>query len=89
MRIGFRDLFINAERVDGVEGNAEIINYAVNLAFLDLFKEGAVAGLGLGMPPNVTDNTVANREDPGTSLHFETFYQYPLTDHITLIPGII
>ena len=81
--------YINAERVDSIEANAEIINYAVNFAFLDLFKEGAVAGLGLGMPPKVTHNTVANREDPGTSLHFETFYQYPLTDHITLIPGII
>jgi hypothetical protein len=81
--------YINAERVDGIEGNADIINYAVNLAFPDLLKEGAVAGLGMGMPPKVTNNTIANREDTATSLHFEAFYQYPLTENITLIPGII
>ena len=81
--------YIDTKRVDGVEGNADIINYAINLAFLDLFKEGAIAGLGVGMPPKVVDNTVANREDPDTSLHFEVFYQYPLSDSIKLIPGAV
>ncbi len=81
--------YIDTKRLDGVEGNADIINYAVNLAFLDLLKEGDVAGLGFGMPPKVIDNTLANREDPDTSLHFEVFYQYPLTDNIKLIPGAI
>ncbi len=81
--------YMNAERVDGVNGNANIINYAVNLAFPDLFKEKAVGGIGFGMPPKVTNNTINSREDRGTGLHFEAFYQYPLTENITIIPGII
>ncbi|WP_414581918.1 iron uptake porin [Scytonema sp. PCC 10023] len=81
--------YINAVRVDSVEGNADIINYAINLAFPDLFKENAVAGLGFGMPPKVIYNTIDNREDSATGLHFEAFYQYPLTENITVIPGII
>ncbi|WP_272937108.1 hypothetical protein [Scytonema sp. HK-05] len=35
--------YLNAERVDGVEDNAEIMNYAINLAFPDMFKENAVS----------------------------------------------
>ncbi len=81
--------YINADRVDSVDGDADIINYAVNLAFPDLFKDNAVGGLGFGMPPKVINNTIDNREDKGTGLHFEAFYQYPLTENITVIPGII
>ncbi|MBD2210682.1 iron uptake porin [Nostoc linckia FACHB-104] len=81
--------YINAERVDGIAGNADIINYAVNFAFPDLFKANAVGGLGFGMPPKVINNTIASREDLGTGLHLEAFYQYPLTENITLIPGVM
>ena len=81
--------YINAKQIDGGQENAEIINYAITLAFPDLFKENAVFGLGFGMPPKVIHNTIDSRKDPGTSLHFEAFYQYPLTDNIKLIPGII
>ncbi|MCA1991305.1 MAG: iron uptake porin [Coleofasciculus sp. S288] len=81
--------YIDARRADGIEGQADIINYAVNLAFPDLLKTGAVGGLGFGMPPKVIDNVVAYREDTGTGLHFEAFYEYPLTDNIKVIPGII
>jgi hypothetical protein len=81
--------YTDARRADGIKGQADIINYAVNLAFPDLFKSGAVGGLGLGMPPKVIDNAIAAREDPGTGLHFEAFYEYPLTPKIKVIPGII
>lgn len=81
--------YMTANRVDGVGGNADIINYAVNLAFPDLFTKNAVGGIGLGMPPKTINNTVASRQDTGTGLHLEAFYQYPLTENITLIPGVI
>ena len=35
--------YVNAEWVDGVEDNAKIMNYAIHLAFLDMFKENAVS----------------------------------------------
>ncbi|MBD6616367.1 carbohydrate porin [Komarekiella sp. 'clone 1'] len=81
--------YTNAERVDGVQGNADIINYAVNFAFPDLFKKSAIGGLGFGMPPKVIHNAIAAREDTGTGLHFEAFYEYPLNNNIKLIPGAI
>jgi hypothetical protein len=81
--------YIDAKRSDGIRGQAEIINYAINLAFPDLLKTGAVGGLGFGMPPKVINNTIALRQDRGTGLHFEAFYEYPLTNNIKLIPGII
>lgn len=81
--------YIDARRSDGIRGQADIINYAVNLAFPNLLKTGAVGGLGFGMPPKVIDNTIASRQDQSTGLHFEAFYEYPLTNNIKIIPGII
>lgn len=81
--------YTDAKRVDGMKGQTDIINYAVNLAFPDLFQVGAVGGLGLGMPPKVIDNTMIGREDTDTGLHFEAFYEYPLNKNIKIIPGII
>lgn len=49
--------YTNADQVDGASGHADIINYAINLAFPDLFKAGAVGGIGFGMPPKVINNT--------------------------------
>ena len=89
--------YTDARRVDEINGQADIINYAVNLAFPDLFKAGAVGGLGFGMPPKVIHNAIASaglpsiatREDTGTGFHFEAFYEYPITNNIKVIPGLI
>jgi hypothetical protein len=81
--------YTDAKRADGINGQADIINYAVNLAFPNLFKVGAVGGLGFGMQPKVTHNTIATREDRDTGFHFEAFYEYPLQKKITVIPAII
>lgn len=81
--------YTEAKRVDPINGQAGIINYAVNLAFPDLFKVGAVGGLGFGMPPKAIHNTIAAREDTSTGFHFEAFYEYPLNQNYTVIPGII
>jgi|SRR5919199_431177 hypothetical protein len=81
--------YTEAKRVDQINGQADIINYAVNLAFPDLFKVGAVGGLGFGMPPKVIHNTIAAREDTSKGFHVEAFYEYPLNQNFTVIPGII
>lgn len=81
--------YTEAQRVDSINDQASIINYAFNLAFPDLFKVGAVGGLGFGMPPKVIHNTIAAREDTDTGFHFEAFYQYPLNQNFMVIPGII
>ncbi|MEK0182280.1 MAG: porin [Oscillatoriales cyanobacterium] len=71
-------------------GDQKIWNWAVTLAFPDLLKEGNVAGLLVGMEPRVTSST--NRtlpEDKDTSLHIEGFYQFKLSDNISITPGLI
>jgi hypothetical protein len=75
-------------------GDAEIWNYAVTLAFPDLGKQGNIAGIVVGMEPKVTSvsSSLANagiNKDPDTSYHIEGFYQYKLSDNISITPGII
>ena len=75
-------------------GDAEIWNYAVTLAFPDLGKAGNIGGIIVGMEPKVTSvsNSLSNagiNKDPDTSYHIEAFYQYKLTDNITITPGVV
>ncbi|MEH2412081.1 iron uptake porin [Nostoc sp.] len=75
-------------------GDAEIWNYAVTLAFPDLGKTGNIAGIVLGMEPKVTSvsGSLSNagiNKDPDTSYHIEGFYQYKLSDNISITPGVI
>ncbi|MFW6264128.1 MAG: iron uptake porin [Cyanobacteriota bacterium] len=65
--------------------DADIWNWAANVAFRDFGKEGAVLGLLGGMPPKVFESDRA--EDPDTSYMIEAQYRYPLTDNILLTPG--
>ncbi|MEG4226364.1 iron uptake porin [Microcoleus sp. N9_B2] len=80
-----------ATPTDSVQrGDQKIWNWAVTLAFPDLLKEGNVAGILVGMEPRVTSST--NRtlpEDKDTSLHVEGFYQFKLSDNISVTPGLI
>ncbi|MGF2040281.1 MAG: iron uptake porin [Nostoc sp. CmiVER01] len=75
-------------------GDADIWNYAVTLAFPDLGKKGNIAGIIVGMEPKVTSvsSSLSNEginKDPDTSYHIEGFYQYSLSDNISITPGII
>jgi hypothetical protein len=66
--------------------NADILNYAVSLAFPDLGSEGNLAGLVVGMPPKVISSSLVADRD--TSLHIEGFYQFQMTDNISITPGL-
>jgi len=66
--------------------HAEILNYAVSLAFPDLGSEGNLAGLILGMPPKVISSSLIADRD--TSLHIEGFYRFQVTDNISITPGL-
>ncbi len=71
-------------------GDQKIWNWAVTLAFPDLLKEGNVAGILVGMEPRVTSSTNNTLpEDKDTSLHIEGFYQFKLSDNISITPGVI
>lgn len=74
-------------------GQADIWNWAVTLAFPDAFKEGSIAGIIVGMSPWVTSSNIVIPGTPSTtdegSVHIEAFYQYAVSDNISLTPGII
>ncbi|MEH1929494.1 MAG: iron uptake porin [Nostoc sp.] len=77
-------------------GDGDGMDWAVGLAFPDLFKEGALGGVLVGMEPkmislskNVDLGAGAGQADKDTSLHIEAFYQYKIGDNIEITPGLI
>ncbi len=76
-----------ARPAEGREEDATILNGAVTLAFPDLFKEGSLGGIVVGVPPKLTD--IGNgSSDSDTSLHLEAFYRLQISDSISITPGI-
>jgi hypothetical protein len=73
----------------GPNADADILNWAVSLAFPDLGKKGNLAGIIVGMPPKVTNNDIAGNEDRNSSLHLEGLYRFQFSDKVSITPGII
>jgi len=76
------------DAANGTDNNADVLNYAVTLAFPDLGKEGNLAAIVVGQPPKAISNTIANREDQGTSYHIEGLYRFQVNDNISITPGL-
>jgi hypothetical protein len=71
-------------------GSLDIWNWAVTLGFPDLGKKGNLAGVIVGMEPKVTSSSIDGYgKDQDTSYHIEAFYQYKVSDNITITPGVI
>lgn len=75
-------------RQEGSSNNANLFNWAINLAFPDLFAEGNLGGIIFGQPPRVTSNTLADRVDPNTSYLLELQYNFKISKNISITPGI-
>ncbi len=66
-----------------------IVNGALTIAFPDLFKDGSLGGIVVGVPPIITDGGSDDRlKDPDTSVHVEIFYRYAINDFIAITPGL-
>ncbi|WP_088894053.1 iron uptake porin [Leptolyngbya ohadii] len=73
-------------------GDGEVWTWAGSLSFPDLFGDGNLGGILVGMEPRLTrvDASVPDAEaDPDTSLHIEAFYRYRLSDRMDITPGVI
>jgi hypothetical protein len=82
--------YTNSKVLTGTKGDVDTFNYAVTLGLPDLGKKGNLAGVIVGMEPKVTSSSFAGvTKDPNTSYHIEGFYQYKLSDNITLTPAVI
>ena len=68
------------------DNEADIMNWAVTVVFLDALKEGNKAGLVVGMPPKLASIKNGN-SDPNNALQVEAFYTHKVNDNIFLNPG--
>ena len=80
--------YVDAQQLSGGDAKAEIWNGGVTFAFPDLFSEGNVGGLIVGVPPKVTRNDIKENKDNATSLHVEALYRIQVSDFINITPGV-
>jgi hypothetical protein len=80
--------YVDAQQLSGGDAKAEIWNGGVTFAFPDLFSEGNVGGLIVGVPPKVTRNDIKENKDNATSLHVEALYRIQVSDFISVTPGV-
>ena len=74
-------------------GDADIWTWAAMLTLTDLFQEGNIGGLVVGMEPTLTglrvgDDFVGGFEND-TSLHIEAYYRYKVNRFLSITPGVI
>ncbi|WP_199317974.1 MULTISPECIES: iron uptake porin [Oscillatoriales] len=75
------------------KGDADIWTYSAQVAFPDLFKQGNLGGLVVGMEPTLTGFKKGDRYvgtfDNDTSLHIEAYYRYQVNNNISVTPSVI
>jgi Carbohydrate-selective porin, OprB family/S-layer homology domain len=76
---------------DAIESDvsATTTSYLFSLGYSDPFdRKGDLLAFLFGQPPKlVSGNDLRLGEDPDTSLHFEVFYRFTVTDNISITPG--
>jgi hypothetical protein len=84
----FNDGFDSVSR-----GSSDFFYWAATLALPDLFKEGNLGGLIIGMQPWQSDSDIRvngdTLDDDDTSFHVEAFYQYEVNENISITPGLV
>lgn len=80
--------YVDAQQLSGGDAKAQIWNGGVTFAFPDLFSEGNVGGLIVGVPPKTTRNDIKENKDNATSLHVEALYRIQVSDFISVTPGV-
>jgi Carbohydrate-selective porin, OprB family len=72
---------------------ASILNWATTLSVLDVGVQNSLLGIIVGQSPKLIQNQYAvNGEpyiDPGTSLHLEAFYRWPIRENVAVTAGIL
>ncbi|TFI54868.1 S-layer protein [Mastigocladus laminosus UU774] len=63
-------------------GNITLNYWMTGVAFPDLFKQGAIAGIAAGQP------IIASEIGNATQTNFEAFYNFPTNDNIRITPTI-
>jgi hypothetical protein len=62
--------------------------YLFSLGISDPFgRKGDLLAFMVGQPPKLNAGILIERVDEGTSLHFESFYRFKLSDNVSVTPG--
>ncbi len=67
-------------------GEMQAIGWSAGLAFPDLFKKGNIAGISVGQPLVLQNDSTGIFN--ATQTNYETFYRMRLNDHISISPVI-
>ena len=83
--------FVNS--ASGPKASSEFLSWMAGISVKDLLKEGNTAGLIFGQPLNRVDaGGVAQLTEPnvdrGIPYHLEAFYNYKVSDNLSLTPGV-
>lgn len=81
------------DSVSGPEATSEFLSWMAGVQVRDLLKEGNTAGLIFGQPLNRVDaggaaELTEPKVDRGIPYHLELFYNYKVSDNISLTPGV-
>ena len=92
-RISFSAFFTYTDvdfKGSGSARDNEVWTYGGGFAFPDLWKEGAVLGIFGGVQPYLGDGNLGDLQvSTRNPVHVEGFFKYPLTDNISITPGVI
>jgi len=83
----------------GTKGDAEVWQFDADFVFYDVGKKGNTAGIIIGMQPRLTGTSngvlaeaiglePGQRNDRDVGFHVEAFYNYQVSDNITITPGV-
>jgi len=75
---------------DSLRSNAVAFSttYLFSIGLLDPFgREGDLFGVMVGQPPRLEEGFLIEREDEGTSMHYEAFYRFRVNDYLSITPG--
>jgi hypothetical protein len=81
--------WVGYNRNSTTDGDRDILNWAVTAAFPDLGAPGNLGGLIVGQEPRVTSASGTAVADTGSSLHLEGFYQFKVSENVSITPGLI
>jgi len=69
--------------------NAKSLTAGLGFLFPDALIEGNEAGLAVGIPPYTYDNDVAANENPDMPLAVDMYYDWKISDNISVTPQVL
>jgi hypothetical protein len=76
-----------ANQQTAADGDAQAYSAGVGFVLPDLFREGNVGGVAVGVPPTVYSVNGSEPASYATPIAVDLFYDFKVSDNITITPG--